>query len=335
VTALGCNSSVGVSGLTLGGGLGWFVGTHGASCDVLEGARVVTVDGKILSVGPNENEDLYWAIRGGGGNFGIVSELTYKTFVQEEIISGVLIYPGSLVKEVLRFYREEMSRTSNELTVELLGVNYSQPLILCSFCYSGDLTKADKIFSPWKEAIKPLADGLSKRSFSQLEDIPEHILPYITWPGEPDQSTVRKFGSYWQGTCLEKLTDRAIDEIAKIVESPPFGAGWGLGHVQRGACIENARFDTPFIRRQGSTAVQFNGAWEIEKREKPIMGWVDDSIKALEPLSGKGGYINYLSSNDLAKVKKTYGQHFERLMKLKQKYDPENMLRRNRNIRSG
>lgn len=330
---LGCNSSVGVSGLTLGGGLGWFVGSHGATCDSVTSARVITADGTVREVSDQDEPELFWAIRGGGGNFGVVSEWSFRTHAQHDVWCGGIIYPGELTRDFLAFYREFMAEAPDELTVEVIGNNYNGQMVAAAVCFSGDERDAKDALRPLRAFGPPVADGIVSRPYAELESMSPNIVPYIQWQPHilPDQPL--EHGSYWQGTTVSGLTDDVIDAIDNAITHAPAGWSFGLGHVMRGACTRVPQNATPLLRIPGATTVHFDAGWPHRSQAETLMQWVDESTATVRALgAGTPDYVNYLSQDDVGAVRKSYGIHYQTLAQLKRRYDPTNVFRQNRNI---
>ena len=330
VAALGCNPAVGVSGLTLGGGLGWFIARHGATCDSVKGARIVLADGSLRAIGPDRHEELFWAIRGGGGNFGIVTDWTLATFQQGDVTAGTIVYSGSLLADVLRFYRENQTAASDALTVELVGLGHVEPVVAAAFVHSGQEKQARDELEPWLALGPPLATDVRRAPLHEITELSGRAARYFEWPGDPEPRGEPSPGSYWQGVSIDRLDDAAIDLIVAAVSDPPPGWSWGLGHMQRGACL--AATDSPMQRVQHGVTVHFDAGWSHARRAAPLMSWVDESVKALDRLPGHYDYINYLSDDSPARVRRAYGAKAPRLLEIKRRVDPSNLFSRNRNL---
>lgn len=331
--AVGCNSQVGVSGLTLGGGIGWFVGSHGATCDTLVSARVVTLDGGVRIASPADNTDLYWAIRGGGGNFGVVSEWTFASHMQPNVVCGGIVFPGERTAEFLTFYRDYVSKSPDELTVEVIGNSYRVPMIAAAVCYSGELRHAADVLRPLREFATPLADGIAERPYAMLEAVPADVARYLEFAPEVVDGEESEPGSYWQGTTVAGLSDEVIDTIVAALAAAPPGWSFGLGHVMRGAITRIEPRATPLLRTPGATTVHFDAGWRYRSRAEPLMHWVDAATVATMAVSGDvPTYVNYLSKDTPASVRESYGANYARLAQLKAKYDPDNLLSGNRNV---
>ncbi len=333
LAALGCNPRVGVSGLTLGGGMGWLNGRYGATCDTVLGAKIVTVDGQLLRLNRDDNSDLFWAVRGGGGNFGIVTEWRFQTFVQDSVTSGYIVYPGHQLADFLVFYRDELERAPNELTVELIGLGHREPVFVAVLCYSGASELAEEVLRPWLTFGSPLTHNVARRPYNRLDEVSGEVGAYLQWQPEERSDEARSGGSYWQGKGVSAISDGLIAAIVDTLSDAPRGWSWGLGHVVRGASAQLAtEGSTSFHRKAGYASVHFDGGWDYASDAGPMMNWIDGAIDHISPFAGNGEYINYLSSDDQAYVRAAYGPHYRRLAEIKGQYDPSNILQRNRNI---
>lgn len=326
---LGCNPAVGVSGLTLGGGLGWFLGTHGAACDAVEAATMVTLDGRVRAVSPESNPDLDWAIRGGGGNFGIVTSWRYRTFPLADLTVGLAVFRGADLHRFLEWYRETMADAPDELTIEVVGNAHVEPIVAAIIVHTGDEASAMRIADSLERAAPPLV-SLFRRS--RLIDMPATdpaVGRFFQWRETP-LDEARAPGSYWQGITVESMEDGVIDAIVDAFGDSPRGFSFGLGHTMHGALTRSGT--SAFPRRAGRTTIHFAGGWSYASREAGLMNWVDASVAALDRFRSGEEYINYLSRDSVTDVRSAYGEHFPRLRAIKRRYDPDNLLRGNRNI---
>jgi FAD/FMN-containing dehydrogenase len=333
VVALGCNPAVGVAGLTLGGGLGWFIGKHGAACDHLLEAEVVTVDGRILRVSEDRHPDLFWALQGGGGNFGIVTELTLRSHAQADVTGGLIAFPGERLADFLRFYREYMAAAPDELAVEMFQFRPQAQVMFVSACHAGDPEAARKALAPLQAFATPLAGGFRNVPYGTPPDdevmalMQRAELAVTDRPAETGASQV-----YWKGCDLAEVSDAAIDAIVGRVAEAPEGYSIGIGHYQHGAVCRPGADASALPRRRGTASLFFNTGWRGQAAAAANMRWVDDSIAALAPHASAGTYVNYLSDGSPQAVQASYGDRYPRLRHLKQRYDPDNVLRLNRNI---
>jgi FAD/FMN-containing dehydrogenase len=340
---LGCSPGVGVAGLTLGGGLGWFLGKHGTAADNLLGADLVTSDGQMLRVSANENSDLYWALKGGGGNFGVVTSLDLKLHPVDEVVGGTVIYRTDLT-QFLRFYRDFMKSAPDELAVELNVVLAREPLIAALVCWGGDPAAAKKVLGPLESFGPPIANNIDPVSYIRLgerfsligrilnersQSPQTSALPSAT---PRPQTNVAPF-NYWRGGSLEELSNGAIDQIVACTQDAVSYSSIGIGHYMHGQACRIEPSATPLTRRQGQLTYFFSASWVDPHIAETQMAWVIRSLKAMKSVASKGTYINYLSSDNVGDVKASYEQSYDRLARIKRKYDPTNFFHLNRNIR--
>ncbi len=324
---LGCNPAVGVSGLTLGGGLGWFLGTHGAACDAVEAARMVALDGRVLTISPDSHADLDWAIRGGGGNFGIVTQWRYRTYRLDDLLVGMVVFRGADLRAFLDWYRATMADAPDELTVEVVGNAHVEPIVAAIVLHTGDEASGRRVVRSLERVGTPLASSFRRTSLAEMSATDRSVARFFEWHESPSNE-VRSPGSYWQGITVEALDDGVIDAIEEAFEDPPRGFSFGLGHTMHGALTRHQA--SAFGRRTGRTTIHFAGGWSYASRESALMNWVDASVRALDPYRAAEEYINYLSREGDTHL--AYGENYKRLRAIKHRYDPDNRLRGNRNI---
>ena len=330
--ALGCHPGVGVAGLTLGGGLGWFLGTHGAACDNLTGADVVSADGRSLRASAAENADLFWALRGGGGNFGVVTALEYKLHKVGDVLGGALAYRGDMAR-FLRFYRDFMQTAPDQLAVEINVLLESQavgaqPTVVAIACWSGEQVEGRRVLHPLRSFGPPLADTIDMVPYAGLALRLAGLSAVL-----PPQTNRRPEYNYWRGGSLRELNDPAIEQLTAAAQHAPSGCSIGLGHYMHGQVCRVSVDKTPLSRTAGQLTYFFSASWVDPRMADASIEWVSRSWVAMEPWSARTTYINYLSSDDQTSVKASYGQSYDRLAVMKQKYDPTNFFHRNRNIK--
>lgn len=332
--ALGCHPAIGITGLTLGGGLGWLAGKHGASCDNLIDATMVTYDGTAVHISAAENPDLFWALKGGGGNFGVVTSMTLRLHPVARVFGGVAAYRGDLAA-FLRFYRDFMKQAPDELTVELSIRVLGKPTALATACWSGDPAEGERVLRPLRE-FGLLADAMGIVPYGHLIDRPgpEFGRRLFSDTAAPPRSINRPRFDYWRGGSWEQLTDAAADVIANAVPNAPFGWTIGIGHYIHGQVSRVTEAESPLPRRTGQATYFFDVAWYEPANAEAAMAWVENSHADMKPHSSAGTYINYLSSDSPSAVRASYGSSYARLVSLKRKYDPHNFYHLNRNIRS-
>ena len=333
--SLGCNPVVGISGLTLGGGIGWFAGKYGATCDSLVRAVVVGPDGQIRRASRGENPDLFWALRGGGGNFGISLSLEYRIHPVSQVFGGLLAYPIGQLQDVLRVYRDLLAESPDELTVEISTQVLAEPMIMAVVCHVGDPVAAEHVIEPLRR-LGPIGSSVGLVDYAHLTDRPGvgFALQSMGLLGTL-KMIPRSFGAppeygHWRGASLPELSDAVIDDFANAIAEAPPQWSVGIGHYMHGAICRPAQ-ETPLLRQPGSFTFFFSANWSEPDEAEAAMSWVDTSWRTLAPEPG-ASYVNYLSDGSPGAVRAAYGKHYARLAQIKRTYDPDNVLHLNRNI---
>jgi FAD/FMN-containing dehydrogenase len=320
----GVVSHTGVSGLTLGGGLGWLMGKHGLTCDTLLSADIVTADGKFLTASATENPDLFWGLRGGGGNFGIVTSFEFQLYpVGPTVLGGMVIYPMSQAKEVLRFYREFARTCPDELTAwaAMMTSPEGDPIIAILLNYVGDLDEGERLMEPIRKFGSPVADTVGPMSYSALNAMIDGAFPY----GEVHR--------YWKSSFLKELGDEVLDILVAGAESmiSPMST-IAFFHVH-GAVTRVAADETAFGLREDQWDYDIISQWNDPSEKDKHVQWTRDLFNRVEPFTTGGVYINHLDAEEADRIQGAYGGNYERLLALKNKYDPANLFRLNQNIK--
>ena len=327
----GIVSTTGIAGLTLGGGFGWLNRKYGLTCDNLLSADVVTAQGEMLTASEEENTELFWGIRGGGGNFGIVTSFEYQMHpVGPTVLAGLVVHPMASATQLLRFYRDFVADMPDDLTViPALRIAppapflpedvHGKPIIASFVCYSGTVEEGERVLRPLREFGPPLADVVEPKTFIMHQSMLDPMQP----PGR---------NYYWKSDDLLELTDQSIDTIVGHSEAitsphtivPIFQLGGAGSRV-----AENA---TAYGHRDAAYALNVNASW-TEGEAEPHIQWARDFSMAMQPYSA-GVYVNFLSNEGDERIKAAYGAaKYERLVRLKNKYDPTNLFRMNQNIK--
>src|SRR5215207_4096589 len=321
-TTLGIVSVTGIAGLTLGGGLGWLNGKHGLACDNLISADVVTAEGQLLTASAEENEDLFWGIRGGSGNFGVVTSFKYQLHPVGPVLAGGLVYPMAKAGEVLRFYHKFASECPDELsTAASLGIAPDgSPVVSISVCYCGPIETGEQVLRPLREFGSPLEDGIQPMAYRTLQSAPD--------PGFP-------FGRqhYWKSSYLKDLSDEAIEVMVRFVgkiPSPTTGVGLQQMH---GAASRVDPAATAFPHRDEHYDLIILSQWADPADSEKNIEWTRAFFEAMQPFFERGVYVNNLGEEGEDRVKAAYGANYDRLLTLKDKYDPTNLFRLNQNFR--
>ena len=322
-TTLGVVSRTGIAGLTLGGGWGHLHAKHGLALDNVIGADVVTADGRLLTARANENEDLFWGVRGGSGNFGIVTSLEYRLYERGPVFGGGVFYPVSKAVEVLRFFRELSENIPDELVIQGGSFNLpdNTPVFAVAACYCGSPSEGEKVLQPLRRFTTPLADALTVMDYLQLQSMFDPFFP----PGRY---------TYVKSNFIRALNDDALLAIAEFAGKSPSGFSFApfIEHWH-GAATRVGVTDTAFPHRQHSYNLMFWSNWEGPSESEKNIQWTRDCWNALRPFLVEGSYDNYVSDEGDAFARAAYGPNYDRLVALKNKYDPSNSFRMNHNIK--
>lgn len=330
---LGECPSVGISGFTLGGGLGRLMGEHGAAVDNLVFAEIVTADGKVLRASSTENEDVFWAIRGGGGNFGIVTSFEYRIHPVGQVFAGTLTYPISKADMVFRFFGDYMATAPDQLDalvqigkgILLYAPNGKVPTVAITVCCGGDLRAAERVLRPLRTFGSPTADTIRQMSYFEAQTL-ENLKPLI------DHATPSYSGHFKQGFVTRlagDVIDAVMDHCAK-----PVGVSWSVAfdHYMHGAICRVAESEMAFSLRQNGYSFRIASFERGLRLPSASVEWAQSLYDALKPFSGGRMYLNYLSDEGEQGVRAAFGSNYPRLAALKKNFDPSNFFRLNPNI---
>ena len=315
-TSGGC-PTVGVAGLTLGGGEGRLDSKYGLACDNLLSAQLVTVDGSRIEVSEKSNFDLFWAIRGGGGNFGVLTALEYQLHPVGQVLSGALSYPVGRISELLQAFVRFIAAAPDEMSafVQLMPSKQGARFKI-DVCYCGDPQGGNDLVRPLR-ALKPQDDSVKAMSYLEAQAAGGFLL-----------SPVAHFQT---DLFLPQLSEAAIAAITKAVENAP-PRGKVIIVTLRGAVSRVKLRDTAFALRQPGYEVDIAAAWSAPAEKPDAVRWVDATRDTLQPFA-QGVYINQLGDTSEALVRAGYSSNYDRLVAIKKKYDPKNILRLNQNIK--
>jgi FAD/FMN-containing dehydrogenase len=322
-TTGGTVSNTGIGGLTLGGGLGWLMGKHGLTVDNLLSADVVTADGQLRIASATENPDLFWALRGGGGNFGVVTSFEYKLHPVTEVLGGLVIHPLDQARELLRFYRDFCRALPDEAEAYcgLLTTPDGIPVAALVLGYNGPIAEGAKVLAPGRQFGRPVADLVGP-------------MPYVarqTMLDEPN--AVHGLHRYWRSAFTEQISDALIDTLVRgaATFSSPLSAL--LFFYMHGAATRVAPGATAFAARRAQWDFDAIGQWTDATASAQHIDWVRALWKDLEGHLEGIAYINHLAEDDRPeKVRASFGENYPRLRQLKGVYDPTNLFRINANI---
>lgn len=322
---LGECGSVG-AGLTLGGGLGWLSGKYGATCDNLISARVITADGRTMKTDASTNADLFWAIRGGGGNFGVATSFEYRLHTVSEMLAGGFGYPVSKARAMLRFFREFMSTAPDELQALAYLTSHGKGRLTVVFVYLSDLSEGEKLLNTFRKFSTPDQDWVKRRPYSEV---------YNMSPDDDNDKTIPCPFHVLKGSYIEQLSDDVIDLVIDRFSNPPPACelGFDFDHYMHGGVCRVAPDSTAFeLRKPGAVHLAFGVEWKNTANESACMTWHTETLNKLQQYSGGRMYSNYMGIEGVSAVKSVYGANYPRLAQLKKKYDPQNFFHRNQNI---
>jgi FAD/FMN-containing dehydrogenase len=329
---LGINSTTGAAGLTLGGGFGWLSRMHGLTVDNLVGAEVVTADGKRHWASEEDEPDLFWAIRGGGGNFGVVTLFQFALHpVGPEVTAGLVVFPAAQAGEVMRHYRDFVDTLPDEVSVWAV-LRQAPPLPFLAADVHGTNIVALAFFSPQPvDAVAPLLDQV--RGFGP--SLGEHVgaVPYEAWQKVFDPLLAPGARNYWKSHNFTHLSDEAIDVVlryAGAVPTPHCEIFLGLIGGKANTLPPEA---TAYPHRNVQFAMNVHGRWIDPADDDKVITWAREFFGAAAAYAAGSVYINFLTQDEGARIHEAYGPNYARLLTIKQRYDPDNLFRFNHNIR--
>jgi FAD/FMN-containing dehydrogenase len=319
----GIASTTGIAGLTLGGGIGYLNRKYGLACDNLISADVVTADGRLLTASATEHSDLFWALRGGGGNFGVVTSFEYQLHPVGLVLAGVVTWPLERANEVLRFYREFSLAAPDELRLDaILGTSPFGPSVAIIACWCGPIQEGERVLGPLRAFGSPALDTIAAVPYETIQSLLESM-GYV--PGQLD---------YWKSSFFKELSAAAIDAIVATVHPTPTPlCSVAIEHVG-GAISRVAPTGTAFSHRHAQHCFLAVGVAVDPADAGAVTAWARKQWEAARPYLEEGVYVNYLAEDEgAARVRSAYGANHERLTAIKAKYDPGNLFRHNQNIK--
>ena len=326
-TPTGTVSHTGAAGLTLGGGHGRLSRQFGLTCDNVRSVDMVTADGRFVRANANENPDLYWGIRGGGGNFGVITAFDYYLHdVNPQIYGGTLMYPMKDVRKVLEFYSEYTQDTPRELATDFISLQPpgGKGFAILSFCYAGDMAEAERAIQPARNFMNPLVDQVKP-------------MPYVKLQTSADQGTPAGKLYYNKSGLLKSLDKDFLDSIAERMaiageQADPAVATNILVQHLGGAIGDVPPDGTAYAHRDANYDSVAMSAWTNPEFNETNIGWLRDTYEGMEPHT-IGFYSNHMVASDEPKVMRTFRDNFDRLVALKNQYDPNNLFQLNPNVR--
>ena len=330
-TPLGVNSTTGISGLTLGGGFGWLTTQYGMTVDNLVSARVVTADGRTLRASAEENSDLFWALRGGGGNFGIVTEFEFQLHsVGPDVLTGLIVYPFSEAKSVLRKKRDFLASAPPNLNVWavlrkapplpfLPTEIHGREVVVLAVFFSGDPEHGRKLIAPLRTFGTPVGEHLG-------------VQPYTAWQQAFDPLLTPGARNYWKSHNFSALPDGVFDSVVEYASRLPSPhCEIFLGRLG-GAAARVAPDAMAYGNRDANFVMNVHGRWETPQEDAACMGWAREFFHASAKYATGGVYVNFMTGDGVDRISSAYGTNYARLARIKAKYDPRNFFSINQNI---
>jgi FAD/FMN-containing dehydrogenase len=331
-TPVGINSTTGIAGLTLGGGFGWLTRKYGMTIDNLVSADVVSADGKRIRASESENADLFWAIRGGGGNFGIVTQFEFKLHeVGPEILAGLIVFPFDQAKRVLTRYREFVESAPEELNVWAIlrkapplpflpaGVHGKEVVVLVPF-YVGNVAQGTKLIEPLLRFGTPLGEHIGAQ-------------PYTQWQKAFDPLLTPGARNYWKSHNFTELSDGALKSMIEFAGKLPSPQCEILIGLVAGAANRVPADSTAYPHRDAKFVLNVHGRWDERTDDERCIAWARAFFRASAPYASDGAYVNFMTEEESDRVAAAYGSNYDRLAQIKKQYDPDNLFHLNQNIK--
>ena len=330
-TPLGINSTTGVAGLTLGGGFGWISRKYGMSVDNLLSVDIVTADGALRRASEAENADLFWAVRGGGGNFGVVTSFEFRLHpVGPEVLSGLIFYPQERARELLPRYRRIVAEAPDELTCWVVlrkapplpflpETAHGTDVMIFAACYVGDMEAGEKAVAPLRALGTPIADVIGPHSFAG-------------WQAAFDPLLTPGARNYWKSHDFTELSEAATDVILDYAgRLPTPECEIFIGHL--GGAVNRVKADaTAYPHRDAEFIMNVHTRWQDSAQDRACVQWARDLFGAAKPHATGGVYVNFLGDDEADRLPGAYGANLARLAAIKAKYDAANLFRVNQNI---
>jgi FAD/FMN-containing dehydrogenase len=320
----GAVSSTGIGGYTLGGGLGWLMGAYGLAADNLLSVQLVTANSEIVDVSEESDPDLFWALRGGGGNFGVAVSLEYRLHALRDIVGGIIAHPFEAAKDVLRFYRKFTASVPDELMVwaGLIGAPDGSGALLAVFaiCHAGDPDQAEKDIAPLREFGSPV--------LVQVGPMPYPVMNTLLDEGFPEGAP-----NYWKANFMSGLDDELLDIAIAQFEKTPSPLNAILFEHFHGAVTRVKVTDTAVPHREEGYHLVMPSVWLDPADTVANIAWTRETYDAMQPYYRDARWLNYLDDDDLTDaIRNAYEPNYDRLVELKRRYDPANVFHLNHNI---
>lgn len=329
----GIVSTTGIAGFTLGGGIGWLHRAFGFTVDNLLAAEVVTADGDVIRASEDSHPDLFWGLRGGGGNFGIVTEFEFRLHpVGPQVLAGLVFFPGDELHRVVRGYREIMAEAPDALTLFLIMRKapaapflppsvHGQPVVAIAGCYAGPVSDGEAELKQLASLVPPIANLMQPRQFTQFQSM-------------LDGSWAPGFGNYWKAEYLAGIPDAALDVLAEHLRDITSALSDFKLVALGGAAGRIAQDATAFPARHAPFVLNINSRWSLPGDAGAHIAWTQHLWEAMRPFTAGGTYVNFMGEEGHDRVRAAYGEAiYQRLVAVKDTYDPANVFRLNQNVR--
>ncbi len=314
-------STTGIAGFTLGGGAGWLMGRCGLACDNLVSADVVTAEGEVVRASHHENPDLFWALRGGGGNFGVVSSFEYSLYPVKTTLSGLLAWPRTKALEVMRFFGDFALRAPDDLGLVFACVTGrdGRPAVTVTTCWIGEIEEGMRVLAPIRAFASPSVDTIAEMPYDKVQ----MMLDYTgVWGSR----------NYWKSGFIPELTVEAMRTIIDHTENMPSRLSAIHLWLHHGAANRVAEDETAFPNRSFPFNLHIIGAWEDPDMDADGIEWARSLWGDMMPHFADRAYVNFDDLKDSGRIRAAYGPNYGRLVRVKTKYDPSNLFRSNQNI---
>jgi FAD binding domain-containing protein/berberine-like enzyme len=331
-TPLGVVTRTGIAGLTLSGGMGWLRRKHGLSCDNLVSAQIVTADGEAVTASESQHEDLFWALRGGGGNFGVVTSLEYRLHpVGPEVFFCFAVYPADQAREVLQSCERYLPEAPDIGPLGVLGTvpeaegfpthSHGEPYVALLALHPGDPTDGQRVLQPLREIAEPIADFSGPMAYTDAQGLLDEDYP--------DGSRY-----YWKSVNIRELSDDAIEKLVECTVAAPSADSTIDVWYQGGAMAQVGESESSFANRAAPYLLGIEGNWEDESTSDANVAWVRDTVAEMSSFSDGGIYLNFPGFLEEGQqlLREGFGGNYDRLVEVKTQYDPGNLFRLNPNI---
>ena len=332
-TPLGINSTTGIAGLTLGGGFGWLSRKHGMTVDNLVSAEVVTAAGEVVKASADSHPDLFWALRGGSGNFGVVTRFEFQLHpVGPQLLTGIIVYPFTEMRTVMRKYGDFHAQAPDELSTWAV-LRQAPPLpflpqeahfkesVIIAFLYADDPKRGEGLIQPLRKFGTPFGEFIG-------------VQPYTAWQQAFDPLLTPGARNYWKSHNFSRIDAGLIDVLEKSIGAlPTFGCEIFFGAIG-GATTRPAPDATAYAHRDTQYALNVHARWDDAADDARCIAWARDFFRDSLPFASGGVYVNFLTADEGDRVRAAYGPSYVRLVEIKRRYDPSNLFRVNQNIKS-